>query len=91
MADETKDSKSQFFYPIGRYRGVFSPEYLAFNANLQEFAQRVSVVCSLETSGKITAEEAYQEVKQLWNLLKESKQNLLDAQKPEPPDLPDSE
>jgi len=31
-----------FIYPRSRYYGQVKPENLVFNANLQEFAQRVS-------------------------------------------------
>ncbi len=65
-----------FFYPRSRYRGEFTPENLAFNANLQEFAQRVSYICALETNGKISTEEAYLEIKSLWKQLKKSKKQL---------------
>ncbi|MFB2839281.1 hypothetical protein [Floridanema evergladense] len=69
------DSKD-FLYPRGRYYGKFNPEYLAFDANLQEFAQRISYICALQTNGKISAEEAYQQIKSLWQQLKSSKQQL---------------
>ena len=88
MADHPEPIKDKFFYPTGRYQGKFSPETLAFNANLQEFAQRVSILCSLETGGKIDPEAAYQEIKQLWKQLKLSKQNLLDQPRSPETDLP---
>ncbi len=69
--------KEQFFYPRATYRGEFTPEHLAFNANLQEFAQRVATLCSLETAGKIPPEETYKEIKKMWKTLKVSKRNLL--------------
>lgn len=78
MSETPDQQKEKFFYPIARYRGEFTPEHLAFNANLQEFAQRVSLLCGLETSGKIPPGEAYQQIKALWHELKESKQNLID-------------
>lgn len=65
-----------FLYPHSRYRGQVKPENLVFNANLQEFSQRVSYICCLETSGKLSPEESYQEIKSLWNQLKESKKQL---------------
>ena len=68
--------KDDFLYPRSPYHGDFTPENLAFNANLQEFAQRVSLICGLETGGKISPEEAYYQVKALWKQLKKSKQNL---------------
>lgn len=91
MATErnSNSEKDNFFYPVGRYRGEFSPEHLAFNANLQEFAQRVSLICGLETGGKIPPDEAYDSIKKLWADLKESKKNLLDAIERDKPNLPE--
>lgn len=88
-----KDSleKNNFLYPMGRYRGEFTPEQLAFNANLQEFAQRVSLICGLETGGKIPSQDAYYQIKQLWAELKRSKKELLDSARPDPPSLPEAE
>jgi hypothetical protein len=31
-----------FLYPRNNYYGEFKPEYVVFNANLQEFSQQVS-------------------------------------------------
>lgn len=74
--------RNNFFYPRSRYYGDFKPENLVFNANLQEFAQRVNYLCSLETGGKIAPEEAYKEIKQLWKQLKRSKKQLGIGEKP---------
>lgn len=71
MADQ-----QNFLYPRGRYRGQVKPENLVFNANLQEFSQRVSYICCLETGGKITPEESYQEIRSLWKQLKKSRKQL---------------
>ncbi|HBE20488.1 MAG TPA: hypothetical protein DEG17_08545 [Cyanobacteria bacterium UBA11149] len=65
-----------FLYPRSRYYGKVNPENLVFNANLQEFAHRVSIICNLETAGKISAEDAYDRVKKLWSELRTSKQEL---------------
>ncbi|MEC4818652.1 MAG: hypothetical protein SAK29_36065 [Scytonema sp. PMC 1069.18] len=70
------NSKDQFLYPRGRYYGQVKPENLVFNANLQEFAQRVSYLCNLETAGKIPPGEAFEQVKNLWKQLKHSKHEL---------------
>ncbi|MDX2215551.1 MAG: hypothetical protein SFY66_19965 [Oculatellaceae cyanobacterium bins.114] len=78
MTNDPDDSKDQFLYPLGRFRGEFTPENLAFDANLQEFANRVSILCSLETGGKISPVDAYEEIKRLWKQIETSKQNLLD-------------
>ncbi len=89
MTDDKDRIKNEFFYPQSRYHGEFTPEQLTFNANLQEFAQRVSIICSLETGGKIATEEAYRQIRELWKQLKQSKKELIDRPKPDKPDLPD--
>ena len=72
-----------FLYPNHRYRSDnFSPENLVFNHNLQEFTQKVSFICSLETSGKLTPEESYKQIKSLWKELKRSKKELGIGQQP---------
>jgi len=68
--------KNDFLYPRSSYHGDFTPENLLFNANLQEFTQRASLICGLETSGKISPEEAYDQLKKLWKKLKQSRKNL---------------
>jgi hypothetical protein len=69
-------NRSDFFYPRSRYRGQVKPENLVFNANLQEFSQRVTYICCLETGGKLSPEESYKEIKALWKQLKRSKKQL---------------
>lgn len=44
-----------------------APEKMMFDAKLQEFANRIGLICQ---------EEAYDRIKQLWKQLKLSKKNL---------------
>ncbi|OCQ97167.1 hypothetical protein BCD64_16565 [Nostoc sp. MBR 210] len=74
--------KDDFIYPKGRYYGQVKPENLVFNSNLQEFANKVSYVCSLETGGKIPPEDAYEQIKALWKQLKQSKKQLKIGENP---------
>lgn len=74
--------KDDFLYPRGRYYGQVKPENLVFNANLQEFAQRVSYICNLETGGKLPPEEAYEQIKVLWKQLKNTKKQLRIGENP---------
>jgi hypothetical protein len=67
---------NKLLYPHSSYRGQVKPENLVFNANLQEFAQKVSYIANLETSGKLAPEEAYSQIKLLWKKLKLSKKEL---------------
>ncbi len=78
MTEEFDRDKENFFNPIGSYNGEFKPGNLVFNANLQEFAHKVAYLCGLEANGKITPEEAYQEIKKLWHQIEHSKTELLE-------------
>ncbi|MEO1095132.1 MAG: hypothetical protein AAFX01_09550 [Cyanobacteria bacterium J06638_28] len=93
MVDQPPVSKDDFLNPRSSYWGKMTLPNVTFNANLQEFANRVAVICNLETGGKVTSEEAYSEIKRLWKQLKASKKNLLDTPLPEisPEDLEDSD
>ncbi|WP_083468755.1 DUF7219 family protein [Nostoc piscinale] len=80
--EQKRVDKDDFIYPKGRYYGQVKPENLVFNANLQEFANKVSYVCSLETGGKIPPEDAYEQIKALWKQLKQSKKQLKIGENP---------
>jgi len=92
MPDKSS-SKDDFLTPRSTYWGKPTLPNLTFNANLQEFAQRVSYICNLETGGKITADEAYAQIRSLWKQLKTSKKYFYDTAPPEigPEDLPDGD
>jgi hypothetical protein len=55
--------------PRLRYQGEFTPENLAFDSNLQEFALRVAYICGLETAGKITPNDAHRRIRALYEEL----------------------
>lgn len=76
MANADRVSKSNFLHPKSRYYGEFTPEYLAFNANLQEFAQKIGYISALQTGGKLSPEQAYKQVKYLWKQLKQTKKGM---------------
>jgi hypothetical protein len=68
--------QNTFLYGSSRYRGHFRPQTLAFNSNLQEFATKITYISSLHTGGKLSSEQAYQEIQDLWKQLQRSKQGL---------------
>ncbi|MEL6500303.1 MAG: hypothetical protein AAFO76_00770 [Cyanobacteria bacterium J06607_15] len=68
--------KNDFLHPRHSYRGRVKPENIIFNSNLQEFAQKISYICNLETGGKLPPDEAYKRIKSLWKELKKSKKEL---------------
>lgn len=76
MEQSEQSDRDSFLYPTNPYHGQVKPENLVFNANLQEFAQRVSYICNLETNGKLPPEKSYQQIKALWQQLKSSKKQL---------------
>ncbi|WP_396020677.1 hypothetical protein [Aulosira sp. FACHB-615] len=76
MQQPSEPEKDKFISPRSRYYGQVKPENLIFNANLQEFAQKVGIITSLETNGKLTSQEAYKKIKCLWKQLKRSKKQL---------------
>jgi hypothetical protein len=69
-------SHTDVLCPIARYWGKFTPANLAFNANLQEFSHRVSLIVALETGGKLSPQAAYEQIEELRTILYRSKQQL---------------
>lgn len=67
---------TNFLLPRSCYRGEVKPENLVFNANLQEFSQRVSFISGLETNGKLSPEDSYLQIKALWDQLSSSYKQL---------------
>jgi hypothetical protein len=69
-------NRSNFLFPRSRYYGSVCPENLVFNANLQEFSQRIGLICGLQTSGKLSASESFEQVQTLWQQLERSGHEL---------------
>ncbi|MEB3352076.1 MAG: hypothetical protein VKM01_07105 [Cyanobacteriota bacterium] len=64
----------------GSYRGAdWSPERLMFHQNLETFAERVGLIVGLQSNGKLSQDEAYAEIRRVWNDLKESRDQLLNS------------
>jgi hypothetical protein len=62
----------------GSYRGSdWSPQRLAFHQNLESFAERVGLIVGLQSNGKLSQEQAYAQIRQIWKELKGSKDTLL--------------
>ncbi|MCC5603603.1 DUF7219 family protein [Nostoc favosum] len=76
MLQPNYEDKNSFLYPRDRYYGKFQPNNLVFNANLQEFAQKISYITSLETGGKLSPEKAFAQIEALWKQLEDSKNKL---------------
>ncbi len=74
--------KYNFLHPQSPYHGEFTPANFVFNANLQEFSTKVSYISCLETSGKLSPQEAFDQIKRLWKQLKASRKELLPEHPP---------
>jgi len=61
----------------------WTPQRAAFHQNLEQFADRIGLIVGLQANGKITQEEAYEQIKSLWKTLKISKNDLLSEPNPE--------
>ena len=48
-----------FLYQNSSYYGQVKPENLLFNSNLQEFSQKASYICCLQTGGKLSPADSY--------------------------------
>ena len=68
---------TKLMFPQSRYYGKFTPENLMFNSNLQEFSHRISIICALETGGKISSAEAFAQIEDLWQQLARSHREIL--------------
>ena len=55
-----------------RNHGKFSPDYLAFNVYLQEFASRVRYICNLQATGNLSVEDSYKQIEEIWQELERS-------------------
>tara|TARA_E500000075_G_C6857461_1_gene253146 strand:+ start:463 stop:714 length:252 start_codon:yes stop_codon:yes gene_type:complete len=58
----------------------WTPQRAAFHQNLEQFADRIGLIVGLQANGKISQEEAYEQIKSLWKTLKLSKNDLLSEQ-----------
>jgi len=63
----------------------FSPEEVLLDANIREFGHTISLICALESGGKITADEAFTMIKKTWSELKTSRKSLLGDRPPDKP------
>ncbi len=72
MHDHNQADKNNFLYQRHRYLGKFTPQDFVFNANLQEFSQRVNYICNLQSREKLSLQESYAEIEELWQQLKKS-------------------
>lgn len=51
-------------------------EDMIFDENLREFAHKIGLLVGLEQGKKLSPDEAYVQIKQLWKSLKKSHKNL---------------
>ena len=76
LEQDNQADRNSFFNPRAKYHGRLTPQNLVFNTNFQEFSQKVTYISALETSGKISPDEAYRNIKALWKQFKSSTTGL---------------
>jgi len=57
---------SDYLYPQSAYYGEDNPINNQFNSDLQLFSQQVNFICALENNGKLTPQQAYEQIEDLW-------------------------
>jgi hypothetical protein len=77
-----KTQLQKFACPIARYRGVNHPGSQEFNAHLQSFAHRVSLLAALHTGGNLPTYETYQQLLTLWEALQPYCSLIADGDRP---------
>ena len=82
MSENRGFSKEEFLYPQSRYYGNFTPINLVLNANLQEFSNQISILCALETGGKLSSDKAYKQIKSKFKQLKQNRKSLKAGNQP---------
>jgi hypothetical protein len=55
----------------------WSPQRLMFHHNLESFAERVGLLVGLQSNGKLSQEQAFAQIRQLWEDLNDSRHSLL--------------
>ena len=65
-----------FINPYGTYHGRFSPAKMILNANLQEFANKVQILAGLNSNGKLSCEQVYEQLKSLSSQLLSTYEDL---------------
>ena len=67
---------SEFVFPRLEFHGEDRADYVRFDQELQDFAQRTAMISSLETSGKISPLEAYRRIEFMFHKLKRSRRQI---------------
>ncbi|WP_071891700.1 DUF7219 family protein [Cyanobacterium sp. IPPAS B-1200] len=66
MKNLSKTSQSDFLCPKTPYHGQDYLQGFLFNNNLQEFTHRVGYISALHSNGKLSSQQAYRYIEQLW-------------------------
>ena len=64
--------------PLSSFPGKPMLLQYMFKTNLQEFGNKVDLLCALQTGGKLSTEDAYAEIRKLWKELKYVNSSLLE-------------
>ncbi len=66
---------SNFFYTRIYYFDGLETCNLLLNKNIQEFSEQVDYIAQLQSNGKLSSKEAFEEIDALWQNLKHRKKD----------------
>ncbi|MBK4731465.1 hypothetical protein JJD41_16570 [Oxynema sp. CENA135] len=69
-------TESEFLYPHSHFHGELTPENIEFHNKMEDFVQRSSILSNLASNGKISLEQAFTEIGDLWEELCQKKEQL---------------
>ena len=67
---------ADFIRPHSHFYGKPSPENIEFHNLMQDFVQEASLISNLAGNGKMSLDDAFTDIEQLWNQLIKSKEEL---------------
>jgi len=78
MTTKTQQAKEEFLYPTPPMNPDSDMSFLdiATINNLNNFSHHVSYLTNMAVSGKMTANDAYKEIKKLYKAMKQSHKSL---------------
>ena len=79
--EQQEDSQEGVRSPLEAHSGYrgddWTPTSLVFHQNLESFAERVGLIVALQSNGKLSQEQAYDQIRTIWKKLGKSKKDLL--------------
>ena len=69
-------NRSEFIHPHSHFYGKSSPENIKFYNLMEDFVQEASLISNLAGNGKMSLDDAFSEIEELWKQVIKSKEDL---------------